>query len=76
MTTSSTTPAFIQLQTSYKHSNGTTRLRVTTLTRRFADETVQDFAAGFDQEAACACIARLCVDKAEHEESLDILKWY
>lgn len=46
------------------------------MARRFGDDTVGDFSQGFDQEAACVSLARLCVEKAEKEESLDILKWY
>lgn len=66
---------FIQFQTMYLHSSGQRRLRVTTVSKRFADETLEDFKAGFDQEAACVSIARQCVEKAEKEEPLDILKW-
>ena len=30
---------------------------------------------GFDQEAACVSLARMCVEKADKEDSLEILKW-
>jgi protein transport protein SEC23 len=59
----------------YTHSSGSRRLRVTTITKRFSDESLEDFKAGFDQEAACVSLARQCVEKADKEEPLDILKW-
>jgi len=68
--------AYFQFQTVYKGCNGKMRLRVTTLTRRFADaNNLFDLAQGFDQEAACVAMARLGVVKAESEEPLEVLKW-
>ena len=68
--------AFVQFQTTYKGSNGRWRLRVTTVSRRFADpNNVYDLSIGFDQEAACVAMARLGIVKTELEESIEVLKW-
>lgn len=68
--------AYLQFQTIYKASNGKMKLRVTTVTRRFADaNNLFDLAQGFDQEAACVAIARLGIIKAESEEPIEVLKW-
>ncbi|KAJ7521003.1 hypothetical protein O6H91_19G033600 [Diphasiastrum complanatum] len=67
---------FIQFITQYQHGSGQVRLRVTTTARRWADGgQTQDIAAGFDQEAAAAVVARLAVHKTENEEIFDIIRW-
>ncbi|GLJ49269.1 hypothetical protein SUGI_1041010 [Cryptomeria japonica] len=70
------TAFFIQFLTQYQHGNGQVRLRVTTTARRWVDGTqLQELAAGFDQEAAAAIMARLAVHKSESEEIHEILRW-
>ncbi|CAM6090033.1 unnamed protein product [Calypogeia fissa] len=67
---------FIQFVTQYQHGTGQWRLRVTTTARRWVDAAqVQELAAGFDQEAAAALMARLAVYKTKSEEVFDILRW-
>ena len=47
---------FLQLLTSYQHSSGQYRLRVTTLAHTWADTTqLAEIARGFDQEVWCLC---------------------
>ncbi|EPR59669.1 Sec23/Sec24 trunk domain-containing protein [Toxoplasma gondii RUB] len=67
--------SFLQFQTSYLHPSGRRRLRVTTLSYRFAEPNTIDVAPGFDQEAAAVLMTRLAVFKTESEESLDVLRW-
>ncbi|KAJ7535739.1 hypothetical protein O6H91_12G044100 [Diphasiastrum complanatum] len=67
---------FIQFITQYQHGSGQIRLRVTTTARRWVDGAqTQDIAAGFDQEAAAALMARLAVHRTEIEEIFDIIRW-
>ncbi|EGR32706.1 protein transport protein, putative [Ichthyophthirius multifiliis] len=68
--------AFFQFQTIYKSPSGETKLRVTTVHRKFGDQiNSYDWTQGFDQEAACVMMARLAIQKAEQEEPIEILKW-
>lgn len=67
--------SFLQFQTSYMHPSGRRRLRVTTLSYRFADQSPLDISPGFDQEAAAVLMARLAVFKTETEDALDVLRW-
>ena len=67
--------AFIQFVTSYQHSSGTLRLRVTTLARQMTFD-MNAIKASFDQEAAAVLMARLAVFKVQ--ESVvpnEILRW-
>eukprot|EP00742_Colponemidia_sp_Colp-10_P002689 GILJ01002874.1.p1 GENE.GILJ01002874.1~~GILJ01002874.1.p1 ORF type:complete len:758 (+),score=106.72 GILJ01002874.1:32-2305(+) len=68
---------FVQFLTTYQHSSGRTRLRVTTVAHRYADsgQSVMDLAAGFDQEAAAVLMARIAVHRTESEESVEVLRW-
>jgi len=66
--------AFLQFQTSYLHSSGRKRLRITTLSHRYADPNT-DLALGFDQEAAAVIMARYAVFKCENEDPHDVLRW-
>lgn len=55
-------PLSIQFCTSYIHSSGVKRLRVTTVKRLFAGpEDLREMAAGFDQEAAAVLMSRYAV---------------
>jgi len=66
---------FIQFQTLYTHPSGRRRLRVTTLSHRYAEPSNIAFASGFDQEAAAALMARYAICRTEEEETLDVLRW-
>ncbi|PSS35646.1 Protein transport protein like [Actinidia chinensis var. chinensis] len=68
---------FIQTLTSYQSSNGQTRLRVTTISRRWIDSAVssEDLVQGFDQETAAVVMARLTSYKMEIEEGFDATRW-
>jgi protein transport protein SEC23 len=70
---------YVQIVTRYKHSNGTTLLRVTTVAKTFADtKNEQGFnyiKAGFDQEAAAVLLARYAVWRTKTEHTIDILRW-
>eukprot|EP00922_Rhytidocystis_sp_ex-Travisia-forbesii_P042070 GHVS01062827.1.p1 GENE.GHVS01062827.1~~GHVS01062827.1.p1 ORF type:complete len:780 (-),score=92.27 GHVS01062827.1:131-2398(-) len=67
--------SFLQFQTFYQHPSGRKRLRVTTVSYRYAEPKVIDIAPGFDQEVAAVLMARLAVFKTETEEPLDVLRW-
>eukprot|EP01068_Selenidium_serpulae_P008806 Selendium_serpulae@DN5080_c0_g1_i3.p2 len=67
--------SLIQFQTIYHHASGRKRLRVTTLSYRYAEPNVVSLAPGFDQEAAAVLMARLAVFKTETDEALDVLRW-
>eukprot|EP00271_Cylindrocystis_brebissonii_P001991 TRINITY_DN1233_c2_g1_i1.p1 TRINITY_DN1233_c2_g1~~TRINITY_DN1233_c2_g1_i1.p1 ORF type:complete len:780 (+),score=203.52 TRINITY_DN1233_c2_g1_i1:402-2741(+) len=68
---------FLQFLTQYQHPNGETRLRSTTITRRWTDgaANVQELVAGFDQEASAVLVARLATFKMETEEEFDATRW-
>uniref|UniRef100_A0A0D9VYU2 Protein transport protein SEC23 n=1 Tax=Leersia perrieri TaxID=77586 RepID=A0A0D9VYU2_9ORYZ len=66
---------FIQFMTRYRHGDGTYRLRVTTVARRWATPRSPEIAAGFDQEAAAAVMARLAVHRAETYHVRDVIRW-
>jgi len=70
---------YMQFVTKYKHSTGSTRLRVSTISKTFADlkseQGVAYIRAGFDQEAAAVLITRLAVHKTLTEYTFDILRW-
>lgn len=67
--------AMLQFQTYYHHPSGRKRLRVTTVSCRFADPGGNEIAQGFDQEAAACLLARFSVNKTENEEPLEVLRW-
>jgi protein transport protein SEC23 len=70
---------YIQLMTTYRHSNGTTRLRVTSVAKAFADVMdatgINYIKAGFDQEAAAVTMARYAVHKTQSDSALSIRGW-
>jgi len=67
---------YLQLLTSYQHSSGQFRLRVTTLSHTWADTSqLAEIARGFDQEAAAVLMARIASHKTLTEEAFDILRW-
>jgi protein transport protein SEC23 len=67
--------AFLQFQTTYMHPSGRKRMRVTTVSHRYADANMSDISTGFDQEAAAVLLARYAVSKTENEDPLDVLRW-
>lgn len=61
--------AYFQFQTTYKHSTGKIHTRITTVAKKMVAETqYQEMAEGFDQEAACTCMARLALLKTDSED--------
>ncbi|AOA64956.1 GTPase-activating protein [Komagataella phaffii CBS 7435] len=71
---SSVNEVCIQFTTTYRHTNGQMRTRVTTL-KRGTSNTVP-LANSFDQEAAAVLYARLIVNKIENgNEYSDLLRW-
>lgn len=71
---SSVPEVYVQFQTAYRHTDGTARLRVTTLSRLTSNST--DLSSTFDQEAAAVLYARLVVDKLRKGgEYSDLLRW-
>ncbi|KAA8527880.1 hypothetical protein F0562_035251 [Nyssa sinensis] len=68
---------YIQILTSYQNPEGQTRLRVTTISRRWIDSAVgsEELVQGFDQETAAVVMARLTSHKMEMEEAFDATRW-
>ncbi|KAK1310108.1 hypothetical protein QJS10_CPA08g00222 [Acorus calamus] len=67
---------FLQFKTRYRRTDSPgTRLRVTTVARRWAPLRSPEIAAGFDQEAAAAVMARLAIDRAERAHARDVIRW-
>ncbi|EOD30731.1 hypothetical protein EMIHUDRAFT_456489 [Emiliania huxleyi CCMP1516] len=67
---------YLQLLTSYQHSSGQYRLRVTTLARPWAEAAqAGEMARGFDQEAAAVLMARIASHKTQTEEARSLLRW-
>eukprot|EP00357_Protocruzia_adherens_P026979 CAMPEP_0115036662 /NCGR_PEP_ID=MMETSP0216-20121206/42260_1 /TAXON_ID=223996 /ORGANISM="Protocruzia adherens, Strain Boccale" /LENGTH=642 /DNA_ID=CAMNT_0002416541 /DNA_START=359 /DNA_END=2287 /DNA_ORIENTATION=+ len=68
--------AFIQFKTVYQHSTGQLHLRVTTMSRRFAEQnTMVELAQSFDQEAAAVLMARYSIQRSESEDTIDVIRW-
>lgn len=66
----------LQFNTKYLHYDGSTRHRVTTVSRRWAAEaSVHDLGHGFDQEAAAALLGRYMTWKMETEEDFNATRW-
>jgi len=67
----------VQFITSYQHSSGEHRCRVTTVARQWADVSMTgSIGGGFDQEASAVLMARLAVHRADTEqEGPDVLRW-
>ncbi|XP_078429857.1 protein transport protein SEC23 G-like isoform X2 [Wolffia australiana] len=66
---------FLQFRTRYTRLLGGVRLRVTTVARRWAPPDSGEVAAGFDQEAAAAVVARLAARRAEEARPGDVARW-
>ncbi|XP_027335717.1 protein transport protein SEC23 [Abrus precatorius] len=65
----------IQFITRYRQGNMGLRKRVTTAARRWVANHSADIAAGFDQEAAAAVMARLAILRAETCYPRDVIRW-
>ena len=65
----------IQLLTHYVHASGQSRLRVTTLGRRWVEATSPELSGSFDQEAAAVLMARIAAMKSENDDGPDVLRW-
>ncbi|KAJ0092770.1 hypothetical protein Patl1_25247 [Pistacia atlantica] len=61
--------------TRYRLGNMGMRRRVTTAARRWVGKQSPEIAAGFDQEAAAAVMARLAIHRAETCYSRDVIRW-
>ena len=70
-------PFYLQFQTRYvAAATGETRVKVTTLARRWCDPArLDELVAGFDQEAAGVLMARISVWRGETEDAFDVLRW-
>ena len=67
---------YTQLVTTYIHSSGESRMRVTTQAQTWvAPDATLDIAASFDQETAAAIMARWAVCKTDTEDFSDVLRW-
>jgi len=68
----------VQFITTYQHSSGQKRVRVTTLARNWADPAtaLPHISASFDQECAAVLMARMAVWRAEtQDDGPDVLRW-
>lgn len=67
--------AYTQFITSYEHTSGTNRVRVTTVANQMLPFGNPAIASSFDQEAAAVLMARIAVDKAESDDGADVIRW-
>lgn len=72
--TSKSKAAYFQYQITYVDKNGHRVLRVATFQREIVTDKKMSI-AGFDQEAAIACISRLSAYKSERVEVVDLVYW-
>ncbi|XKL66528.1 hypothetical protein PGB90_009948 [Kerria lacca] len=68
---------FIQFITNYQHVSGHRHVRVTTLTRNWADAgtNLPYISCGFDQETAAVIMARMVVNRTETDDGPDVMRW-
>ncbi|KAD0585580.1 hypothetical protein E3N88_44022 [Mikania micrantha] len=68
---------YIQTVTSYQSADGQSKLRVSTITRRWVESAVvsEELIQGFDQETAAVVMARLASYKMEIEDTFDATRW-
>lgn len=68
---------FLQFITQYQHASGQKRVRVTTVTRNWADATscMSYISAGFDAEAVAVVLGRMAVFRSESAEGGNIVRW-
>jgi protein transport protein SEC23 len=66
----------VQFRTQYRHSNGSQRLRVTTVQRLMTNpDNLEEMAHGFDQEAAAVLLSRYAIFKTFSEDPMDVIRW-
>ena len=65
----------LQILTQYVHASGQSRLRVTTIGRRWVEHTSPELSASFDQEAAAVLMSRVAALKSENDDGPDVLRW-
>ena len=68
----------IQILTSYIASDRSTRLRVTTIRRKYSPDfqnNKYEVAQGFDQEAAVVLLTKMAIWKSDTEDRIDVLRW-
>lgn len=68
---------YLQFVTNYQNSEGQMRMRVTTVTRKWVDDSsnTEELVEGFDQETAAVVLARFISLKMETEEEFDATRW-
>ena len=68
----------IQILTSYIASDRSTRLRVTTIKRKYSPDLMNnkyEVAQGFDQQAAVVLLTKIAIWKSDTEDRIDVLRW-
>ena len=68
----------IQILTSYIASDRSTRLRVTTIRRKYSPDLMNnkyEVAQGFDQQAAVVLLTKMAIWKSDTEDRIDVLRW-
>lgn len=67
---------YIQFITTYQHSSGMKRLRVTTVSRPWAEPTSPHIALAFDQDTAAAVMARLVAHRIDSgDPAAEVQRW-
>ncbi len=68
---------YVQFINTYQHSNGTRRIRVTTVARNWVDANanMNQISYSFDQECAAVLMARIAIFRAETDNGHDVLRW-
>ena len=66
---------YAQFRTFYKNAYGQMKLRVTTIQREFGGLSKEQYAAGFDQEAAILMTAKCALSLAGMMDQKEITKW-
>ena len=70
--------AVVQILTTYIAGDKSTRLRVTTFTRKISSDLEAnklEVAQSFDQEASATLIAKICVERSYKEENMELIRW-
>ena len=70
--------ATVQILTTYIASDRSTRLRVTTIKRKYSpdlENNKYEVAQGFDQEAAVVLLTKIAIWKSNIEDRIDVLRW-
>eukprot|EP00941_MAST-03F_sp_MAST-3F-sp1_P006026 g6026.t1 len=67
----------IQLVTTYQHSSGAYRMRVTTVVLQWNHDPTNTLAirSGFDQECAVSLMSRIAAYRTKSEQTSEILRW-